>query len=390
MRLSQVDVFASPSARGQVRLTGRVEYRDRTRSPEEIWFEVPDALAGDLSRTGNPWLACLLPYAVTLGEPLELVLPVDPLLYEGAVALMQVWDAWYPGERELVELQCDLLEPGTINPSAKVGAFFSGGVDSFHTVLRHEPMGGAILPIHIDELITVWGLDVPLGNPGAFARVRGNIAAVADALGKSTVTMATNLRESGWQATNWGLMGQAPALAAFALVLESRYRRVLLPSSLSYGSIRVWGTHPLVDPLLSTTRLDIRDDGAHDNRRAKIALVSGSELAMQHLRVCWMDQSDRNCGKCEKCLRTLTAFELLGKRDRCVTFPADAWSLDALASLRYRNDLDRRYMTRLSEHARAQGREDIAKAIDHAVSRYDFRVKAVRWARRLGFRKGRR
>jgi hypothetical protein len=111
---------------------------------------------------------------------------------------------------------------------------------------------------------------------------------------------------------------------------------------------------------------------------------------MQHLRVCWMDQSDRNCGKCEKCLRTLTAFELLGKRDRCVTFPTDAWSLDALASLRYRNDLDRRYMTRLSEHARAQGREDIAKAIDHAVSRYDFRVKAVRWARRLGFRKGRR
>jgi hypothetical protein len=378
----------SPGSPGRVRLVGTVEYRDRARATEEIWFEVPAELAGQLSRTGNPWLACLLPYAVTLGEPLELAVPVDPLLYEGAMALMQVWDAWYPGEREMVALHCDLLDAGTPPPSGRVGAFFSGGVDSFHTLLRHEPMGGAILPVHIDDLITVWGLDVPLGNPGAFARVRANIDQVAASVGKSTLTMATNLRESGWRATNWGLVGQGPALAAFALALESRYRRVLLPSSLSYSSIRVWGTHPLVDPLLSTSRLDIRDDGAHDNRRAKIALVAESDLAMQHLRVCWMDQSDRNCGTCEKCLRTLTAFELIGKRDRCVTFPPDAWSLEALAALRYRNDLDRRYMSRLAEHARAQHRDDIARAIEQAVRRYDFRVMAVRWARRLRLRKG--
>jgi hypothetical protein len=388
MRLSQVDIIDSPDAPDMVRLVGTVEYRDRARSSEQIWFEVPRELAGELSRNGNPWLACLLPYAVTLREPLELSVPVDPLLYEGAIALMQVWDAWYPGERERVGLHCDLLDPGTPPAAGKVGAFFSGGVDSFHTLLRHEPMGGAILPIHIDDLITVWGLDVPLGNPGAFARVRANVEEVAAAVGKRSVTLATNLRESGWRDTNWGLVGQGPALAAIALALESRYRRVLLPSSLSYSSIRVWGTHPLVDPLLSTTRLDIRDDGAHDNRRGKIAVVAESDLAMQHLRVCWMDQSDRNCGKCEKCLRTLTAFELLGKRERCVTFPPDAWSVEALATLRYRNDLDRRYMSRLAEHAQAQGRDDIARAIARAVRRYDFRVSAVRWARRLRLRNG--
>lgn len=388
MRLSQVDIIDSPLAAGWARLSGKVEYQHRTRPAEQIWFDVPGSLGDMLSRNGNPWLACLLPYAVTLGEPLEIELPVDPLLYEGAMAMMQVWDAWYPGERERVELHCDLLEPGISPPSGRVGAFFSGGVDSFHTLLRHEPMGGAILPVHIDDLITVWGLDVPLGNPGAFAKVSENIDSVAVALGKSTVTMATNLRESGWQATNWGLMGQGPALAAFALVLEARYRRMLLPSSLSYSSIRVWGTHPLVDPLFSTTRLDVRDDGAHDNRRAKIAAIADSGLAMQHLRVCWMAQSDQNCGKCEKCLRTLTSFELLGKRDRCVTFPADAWSVETLAALRYRNDLDRRYMSRLGEHARTVGRDDIANAIERAVRRYDFRVKAVRWARRFGMRKG--
>jgi hypothetical protein len=218
--------------------------------------------------------------------------------------------------------------------------------------------------------------------------VRDTVASVAGVLGKHSVTMATNLRESGWQATNWGALGQGPALAALALVLESRYRRVLLPSSMAYSASRVWGTHPLTDPLLSTTVMDLRDDGAHDTRRTKISTIADSALAMQHLRVCWMAQSDRNCGKCEKCLRTLTAFELAGKRDRCVTFPREAWSLEALTSLRYRNDLDRRYMSRLAEYATAQGRADIARSIGKAVRRYDFRVASVRWARRFGLRRG--
>lgn len=387
MRLSQVDIIDSPLSPGHARLTARVEYRDRVRAVEQLWFDVPGELSDALSRNGNPWLACLLPLAVTLGEPLEIEPPVDPLLYEGARALMQVWHGWYPGERHPVELHCELLEPGTIDPTHRVATFFSGGVDSFHTLLRHEPMGGAVLPVHIDELITVWGLDVPLGNPAAFARVRETVDSVATALGKSSVTMATNLRESGWRATNWGLMGQGPALASLALVLEPRYRRVLLPSSLAYSTTRAWGTHPLVDPLLSTTRMEVRDDGAHDNRRSKISAIANSALAMQHLRVCWMAQSDRNCGKCEKCLRTLTIFELAGKRDRCVTFPPDAWSLEALASLRYRNELDRRYMAKLAMHAEALGRNDIARAIGRAVRRYDLRVTSVRWMRRLGLRR---
>jgi hypothetical protein len=80
-------------------------------------------------------------------------------------------------------------------------------------------------------------------------------------------------------------------------------------------------------------------------------------------------------------------FELMAKRDRCITFPGDAWSLDALAALRYRNDLDRRYMARLADLARMHGRLDIVRAIASATRRHDLRVAGVRWARRLGLRK---
>ncbi|MGH7524211.1 MAG: hypothetical protein ACREK8_07890, partial [Gemmatimonadales bacterium] len=59
-----------------------------------------------------------------------------------------------------------------------------------------------------------------------------------------------NLRESGWRAANWGRISQGPALASIGLSLESRFGRILVPSSISYRSGAPWGTHPFVDPLL--------------------------------------------------------------------------------------------------------------------------------------------
>jgi hypothetical protein len=336
---------------------------------EVLWFDVEDHLAGGLSSGGNPWLALLLPFAVTIGEPLELPLPVDPARPEGALALMQIWARWYPATAD------------------RTGVFFSGGLDSFHTLLRHRPGGEAIRRFPIDDLVTVWGLDVPLAHREAFARVAGRIGEVAAATGTTPVTLATNLRESGWNRTNWGLMGQGPALAALALALEGRYRRMLVPSSTRFGSDRAWGTHPLTDSLLSTGTLDLRDDGALSGRFEKAREVSESDLAMRHLRVCWAGGDDRNCGRCEKCLRTLTILELLGRRDRAVTFPAGAWSLEALAGLRYRNALDRRYQGRMAERADTLGRPEIARAIRRAMRRYEARRVLGSLARRFGVRR---
>jgi hypothetical protein len=299
---------------------------------------------------------------------------------------MEVWAGWYP-EHGPVPLA--LGRPSTAPPLSpeRTGVLFSAGLDSFHTLLRHCPGGDAIRRFPIDDLLTVWGLDVPLGRPEAFGRVAGRIAEIAAATGTTSVTMATNLRESGWNRANWGLVGQGPALAALTLVLEGRFARMLVPSSMRYRSNRAWGTHPLSDPLLSTTTLDFRDDGAQFGRWEKARDVSRSDLAMGHLRVCWAGRDDRNCGRCEKCLRTLTLFELLGVRERALTFPEGAWSLEALAGMRYRNALERRYQGRMVKRAMGSGRPDVARAVRRAVRRYDTRRFLGSLARRLGVRR---
>jgi hypothetical protein len=58
---------------------------------------------------------------VTLGEPLELSLPVDPSLHEGASAMMEIWRSWYPGACEPVPIDADLLKPGIPDPDRNCG-----------------------------------------------------------------------------------------------------------------------------------------------------------------------------------------------------------------------------------------------------------------------------
>jgi hypothetical protein len=96
MELVSVRIDKSPSGRSRVRLVGDVAYDDRAGAVEQYWFEVPEKYADSLSVSGNPWLACLLPLAVTLRERLRLCLPIDPVLSANASRLMKIWTGWYP------------------------------------------------------------------------------------------------------------------------------------------------------------------------------------------------------------------------------------------------------------------------------------------------------
>src|SRR5665213_2195154 len=74
------------------RLSGEVTYDDGTS--DTYYFDAPESY--ELSESGNPWVACLLPLAVTIGEDLEIPLPIDPALVEGARGLTRLWKSWYP------------------------------------------------------------------------------------------------------------------------------------------------------------------------------------------------------------------------------------------------------------------------------------------------------
>src|SRR5215469_9891368 len=91
-----ISVRKEELASGRVRVTAEVSYDDRPTATENYWFEFPSDVAGSLSDSGNAWLACLVPMAVAIGEPLRLPFPVDPLLLRNVRELMAIWESWYP------------------------------------------------------------------------------------------------------------------------------------------------------------------------------------------------------------------------------------------------------------------------------------------------------
>lgn len=370
------EIAKAPEA-GRVRLVGEVRYDGAGLGSELYWFEAPESLAGALTSSGNPWLACLLPLAVTLGEPLRLRRPVDPTLFENALKLMEIWKSWFP-QLSVIRIEADGEETRARSAPGRTAAFFSGGVDSFFTALEHRDSSNAPPRFPIDDLLNVWGFDIPLNKREPYTRMRDMLQKAAGELGKEFVPLATNLRDTRLESTGWGPRYFGVALASVALALEQRYSTALIASSSGYFDLAPRGSHPLTDPLLSTSGTRIVHDGAGFDKPDKISVVVQSEVAMRYLHVCWRLGSEENCGNCHKCYRTMTALSVLGALDRCETLKDLDFSVERVGKIYSYDDQDRAGMKRLRQFAAARGRHDIAEALERSLKHTD---RVDRWTR---------
>jgi hypothetical protein len=384
MELRTVRVEPSPLGRARVRLVGDLAYDDLPGQIEQLWFDVPEAYAPFLSRTGNPWLACLAPLAARLGQPIRCSLPVDRLLLRNVHELMVIWQGWYP-ELHRFEVTADASDAKPRGEGPRTAAFFSGGVDSFFTILRAQEPG----EIAIDDLISVGGFDVRLRNLSAFERRRSRQVVLAQRLGSTLVDVITNLRDTRIEQAGWGPLLHGAALAGVGLALEGRYRRLLIGSTWDYASLSPLGSHPLTDPLLSTSGTQVIHDGATHSRKSKLEYLSRSEIALDNLQVCFRVGSDYNCGACEKCYRTMAMLELMGCLEHAESFPVRRLDAKLLARVYVATVLQRTYYRSIIAFAGERGRPDVARSAARALRRSGWRRRLMaipRWcARHKGF-----
>lgn len=382
MKLERVDLAPSPDRADMVRLTGHVRYGRTTEGPaaEDYWFEFPAAFADDVSIGGNPWLACLLPVAVELGEPLELCRPVDALLLDNALERLQTW-AWWSERHRPVKIEADVAAPDAApDRHRRTVSLFSGGVDSFYTVLR--PRDAAI-----DDLMLIHGaFDLMHAKRAAFERVWAKLAAAADALGKVLIPATTNLLHTRLGKTDLVYISQGSMMGAVPLALERRFARILIPASIDLDWHQPWGTHPLTDALLSTTRTRVGEDGVPMRRVDKTAFIARSEVALAALRVCLFSGDESNCMDCEKCLRAAIQLEAMGVLDRASAFPRRTLDPQRIRRMTIGDPHVRHYYDDLRSICRQLGRPDLADAVEHALARarrHDPFRPFVRWLRRL-------
>jgi hypothetical protein len=124
------------------------------------------------------------------------------------------------------------------------------------------------------------------------------------------------------------------ALASVAHLLAARFCTVYVPASQTYAYLGPLGSHPLLDPRWSSESVELVHDGCEASRIEKIEHVAAEPAARHWLRVCWENRGgEYNCGRCEKCLRTMVAMDALGGLNAFDRVPHEI-STSAIAGVR--------------------------------------------------------
>jgi hypothetical protein len=384
MRVTEPRVGPSPLREGRQRITVSVAYERGSHPPEEYWIDAPVS-AGALTTSGNPWMVALLPLAATLDEPLTVAAPVDETLLDNLREILRIWRTWYPYVGH-VALEAPRADAGRHAGGGRVGALFSGGVDSFYTLLRDRAHLHPSQRVRIEDLITIWGFDIPLSDFQAFERLRARFRRFADSAGCELVDVATNLRDTRWRESSWGEIAHGCVLASVCHALESRLARVLIPATGGYRDLHPWASHALTDPLFSSATLQFVHDGAAAKRIEKLEAIAASPGALGELRVCWRARSDVNCGQCTKCLRTMLALQLHGAPNGSSTFPRPPVEAREARRMHCTWPWDYRELRDLAALASERGRSDLAEALKSAMRQSRIRgrlLEAVGSGRRV-------
>jgi len=311
--------------------------------------------------------------AMARREPLRVSEPVSARLYAALPAIQDIFVTW-SRHAELhsrvppVFRHVDVTATPRSEPLAPlnndVAAFFSGGVDSFYTAWKHRE--------ELTTLVFVHGFDIPLENLAQRELVADAARQAADALGLRLLEVTTDVRAFCDKDVKW-LDSHGAVLASVALLLGRWCRRIYVPATQTYGTLLPLGSHPLVDPLWSTERVELVHDGCEADRLDKLRALAEVPAAHKWLRVC-MKNTGYNCGRCEKCLRTMTAITVLGLRDRFESFPVMSERRLCLNVARANLPANRSTWDSCAAEAKANGHRGLGRAIGAAYSLRKIRV----------------
>jgi len=246
------------------------------------------------------------------GRSLRLPGGISPRLASTLPRLQETLAAWFDDLQPVPVRMAPPRASGGMD-GRPTGAFFSLGVDSFFTFLRHRP--------EIDHLVLVHGFDIQAGKEPLWEEARDAARRVAERTGTSLVLVRTNARTWLDRHMPWA-ESHGAALAHVALVLAPWLRRIYVASSFHEDRLFPYGSHPDIDPLWSTEDVDIVHDGCDATRIEKIRALVDEPVAMDHLRVCWQNpEGVYNCGRCRKCFLVMMGLDAVGGLDRCATLP---------------------------------------------------------------------
>lgn len=284
-------------------------------APRRLWYRVPEQHFESPPETHEHFLLGSLYLAMREPSNLHVHGAVSSTLLRNLDEFQRAWRMWVPDLYRPAEITVDRAVPDTDAPrrgdDGRAILVFSGGVDSCFTAYRHTKNATNPFPRRLAAGVMVQGFDIPLDQPDVFDRAAVKSRELVGTLGLDLLTVATNLREHVGDWTH----SFGAALASVLMLFQGRFGQGLIAQGIGYGPNQYYvnGSSPAIDPLLSSGAMEIVPDAAGYPRAEKILAMKDWSEFLRLLRVCWRGaQLDRNCCKCEKCIRTILIFRALG------------------------------------------------------------------------------
>ena len=303
--------------------------------PKRLYFSTRSTGPDSFSTRADAFVTGLLPLAMILGESLEIDAPVSTRLAHGLEHYQDILTTWWPDFYHRIDIRySNLVErPNESHPKG-VGCCFSGGVDSFQSVTELRMPMVRFPEFEITHALMINGFDqvMDLDHRGVSQQMYDAYSPALAQWGIELVMIDTNLKlfkESVMTKKHlWASFGGA--LTACAHALSSLFGRFNLPghATYAYPDLKPVGSHPMLDHHLGTDQLQVIHAGTSMSRTRKLEALANHSIVRDSLRVCFRHpEFDAetgaviNCGKCEKCIRTIISLDLLGCLDEFSTFP---------------------------------------------------------------------
>jgi len=272
----------------------------------DLWFQFSSAITPPDDSDCDSYLLAMLMDAMAEQRNIIVKGSVSKLLLSNLVEYQAIWNSWLPHVYSPVEI---IVESIRDNESSVPGAVcaFSGGVDATFSVWRHTQNKNSYRSQTINLCLFVQGFDIPLTDNKAFDAAMKTAEETLCDVNLTIEPIKTNFKEisiASWEDSH------ACALVATLSNFKSIAGICIVGSSSPYNALRIpWGSSPISDHLLSSDSFSVMHDGASHNRIDKVGEIAPWTLGSNNLRVCWQgDVKNKNCGICEKCLRTQFSF----------------------------------------------------------------------------------
>lgn len=352
-RSLEVWPYEASCADGKLRAGARLELPSGQHF--DLWYSTSEEF-GHMHCDAHDYLAVASIFlGMTLSDKIRIHGLLSRTLLANLLQFTQVWHCWRPDRYGLPDIDADDVRDLRTMPCMSALSAFSGGVDATCTLYRHTRGLKDARKRKIAAAVMVHGFDIPLANPEIYSKAFCRARPIAESVGVALAPVSSNFKSL--PSMDWEDMFFAGTASAL-LFLSRSAGAVLIGSGDSYGDFALpWGSNPISDHLLGSREIQIITDGVELTRLEKVRVLLDWPEAVQGLRVCWEGKDlSRNCGICEKCVRTRLEFHCLGiERPSC--FDTGPITCDEIRRLRVRNASQLILLREIVEEGKRLGRD---------------------------------